>query len=254
MVQAGPARRADGALRARGREERYYSVQLTDMYSFNYGYIGSRATGNERGLLHGRRARAGRATQPAGIAKVFRSETQFGLVIYRTQLFDAGRHRQREEDPGRLHGAAALGVPEAAGAAGARPRSTGPKFTDDAFKTDFPAYLDFLLQFCAGGVRRRRRCARSFASIGIGPGKNFELQGARRGAQGGKSGSAIKEGYEKIEKQRDEIGKDINGWRVGSAFGDRAFYNGDYLLRAAAALAGIYGNDAVEAMYPMAKH
>jgi hypothetical protein len=29
---------------------RYYAVQLADMYSFNYGYIGSRATGNGPGL------------------------------------------------------------------------------------------------------------------------------------------------------------------------------------------------------------
>jgi hypothetical protein len=36
------------------------------------------------------------------------------------------------------------------------------------------------------------------------------------------------------------------------AFGDRAFYNGDWLLRAASALAGIYGNIAAEAMYPLA--
>ena len=63
---------------------------------------------------------------------------------------------------------------------------------------------------------------------------------------------SIKEGYEAIDKQRNEIGKDVNGWRVGSAFGDRAFYNGNYTLRAAAALAGIYGNDAIEAMYPLA--
>ena len=41
----------------------------------------------------------------------------------------------------------------------------------------------------------------------------------------------------------------------GSArlFGDRDFYHGDWLLRAAAAKAGIYGNDAVEAMYPMTR-
>jgi hypothetical protein len=50
-----------------------------------------------------------------------------------------------------------------------------------------------------------------------------------------------------------QIGKRINGWVVGSAFGGRAFYNGDWLLRAAAAKAGIYGNDAIEAMYPLAK-
>ena len=28
---------------------RYYSLQLTDMYTFNYGYVGSRATGNDGG-------------------------------------------------------------------------------------------------------------------------------------------------------------------------------------------------------------
>ena len=39
---------------------------------------------------------------------------------------------------------------------------------------------------------------------------------------------------------------------MGAAFGDRAFYHGDWLLRATAALAGIYGNDAAEALYPMA--
>ncbi len=34
---------------------RYYSVQLEDGNTFNYGYIGSRATGNEAGQLHGGR-------------------------------------------------------------------------------------------------------------------------------------------------------------------------------------------------------
>jgi hypothetical protein len=37
---------------------------------------------------------------------------------------------------------------------------------------------------------------------------------------------------------------------VGSIFGDRAFFNGDRLKRAAAAKFGISGYDAVEAMYP----
>ena len=47
--------------------------------------------------------------------------------------------------------------------------------------------------------------------------------------------------------------KDINGWKVGAMFGDRDFFNGDWLKRAAAAKGGIYGNDAVEAMYPMTR-
>jgi len=44
-----------------------------------------------------------------------------------------------------------------------------------------------------------------------------------------------------------------NGWGIGSFFGDRTFYNGDWLMRAAAAKGGIYGNDAVEAMYPLTR-
>lgn len=64
---------------------------------------------------------------------------------------------------------------------------------------------------------------------------------------------AIQDGYDAIVRQRDNIGRNINGWIVGSAFGNRDFYQGDFLLRAAAALAGVYGNDADEAMYPMTK-
>ena len=31
----------------------------------------------------------------------------------------------------------------------------------------------------------------------------------------------------------------INGWKIGSMFGDRAFFNGDWLKRSAAAMGGI---------------
>jgi hypothetical protein len=44
--------------------------------------------------------------------------------------------------------------------------------------------------------------------------------------------------------------KNVNGWNVGSFFGDEAFYNGDWVMRAGAAKGGLLGNDAVEAMYP----
>lgn len=37
---------------------------------------------------------------------------------------------------------------------------------------------------------------------------------------------------------------------VWAMLGDSAFFNGDWLKRAAAAKAGLYGNDAAEAKYP----
>jgi hypothetical protein len=66
---------------------RYYSVQLTDGNCFDFGYIGSRATGTEPGdyMVVGP---DWKGDTPAQIKKVFHSSTQFAAAIYRTQLFN----------------------------------------------------------------------------------------------------------------------------------------------------------------------
>ncbi len=68
-------------------KNRYYALQLTDWNTFNYGYIGSRATGSEAGdyLVVGP---DWKGQTPPGIKKVFQSSTPFTIVIYRTQLFN----------------------------------------------------------------------------------------------------------------------------------------------------------------------
>jgi hypothetical protein len=228
-------------------KDRYYSVQLTDMYSFNYGYVGSRATGNAAGcyMIAGP---GWKGDKPDGIAKVFNSETQFGLVIFRTQLFnpaDIDNIRKIQAQ----YTAQPLSTFLKQPAPPALPLPSFPPFVADAFKLDAFAYLNFLLQF-APTLPAETELRAKFARIGIGPGLPYELPKVGDAKVATELG--IKEGYEAIDKQRNEIGKDVNGWRVGSAFGDRVFYNGNYTLRAAAALAGIYGNDAIEAMYPLA--
>ncbi len=91
---------------------RYYAVQLDDGNTFNYGYIGSRATGNEAGdyMVVGP---DWKGETPPGIKKVFRSTTQFSLAGYRTQLFNPA-DMPNVEGPIRLQGAAALGLSQAA--------------------------------------------------------------------------------------------------------------------------------------------
>jgi hypothetical protein len=89
-----------------------------------------------------------------------------------------------------------------------------------------------------------------FAKIGIAPGLPFSFD-SLKDADKAAFGLGAKEGYKTIDERRNGIGKVVNGWHIGAAFGDRAFFKGDYTLRAAAALAGIYGNDEAEAMYPM---
>src|SRR5262249_637898 len=66
---------------------RYLSVQFVDLYTFNFDYLGTRTTGNEGGvyLLAGS---GWKGETPKGVAKVIRSETDIGLVLYRTQLFN----------------------------------------------------------------------------------------------------------------------------------------------------------------------
>jgi hypothetical protein len=227
--------------------DRYYSVQLTDMYSFNYGYVGSRATGNEAGcyMIVGP---GWIGNKPDGIAKVFNSETQFSLVIFRTQLFNAADVENVKKVQAR-YTARPLSAFLKQPAQPALPLPDFPPFKDNAFKIDAPAYLNFLLQF-APTVPAETEMRAKFARIGIMPSHQFELPKREDFQIAIELG--IKEGYEAIVKRRNEIGKEVNGWRVGAAFGDRDFYKGDYTLRAAAALAGIYGNDAIEAMYPLA--
>ncbi len=230
-------------------DARYYSAQLCDLYSCTYGYIGSRATGNGAG--HYMIAGPGwRGEKPQGIDKVFRCETQYSLVIYRTQLMgpsdlDNVKRIQAGYKVETLSAFLKEPAPPAA------PEIDFPKFTMDAFKTEFPAFLDFLLQFCPE-VPQEKDLRAKFASIGIGPGRTFEFKDLSPEHKA-EVAAAVKDGFERIEKAADGLGKLVNGWRISAAFGDRAFYHGNWLLRAAAAKAGIYGNEAAEAMYPMAR-
>src|SRR5258705_7991394 len=61
------------------KKARYHTVMLCDGNTFNYGYIGSRATGTEPGdyMVVGP---DWKGETPAGIKKVFRSSTQFSAA------------------------------------------------------------------------------------------------------------------------------------------------------------------------------
>ena len=230
-------------------KKRYYSVQLVDGNTYNYGYIGSRATGHEAGdyLVVGP---GWKGEAPPGIKKVFQSSTPFGLTIFRTQLFDAADMPNvvKVQAGYRVQPLSAFlkqPAPAAVALPDFLPASTA------GIKENFYAYLDAALQYVPESDEDKALRAR-LASIGIGPGKRFdfkELSAEHKAA----ALLAMKEGSDKVKAYLDSGMKDIDGWKVGSLFGDRGFFNGDWLKRAAAAEGGIYGNDAVEAMYPMTR-
>ena len=235
-------------------KNRYYSVMLTSQYTFNFGYIGSRATGNDAGCY----AVAGPAwtgDTPKGIKKVFTSGTDFALATYRTQLFNAAdidnvKAVQAKYEVKPL--SAFLGKPAPAAA----PAIDWPAIDAATEKKDVLSYLPFLLQFAppTGPAAVEAPLRAKFATIGIESGKTFptvaltDADKAAMAEAGKAAGEAIKA---KIEK----LGKPVNGWIfVNSGIGDRKAYAGDLTQRAAVAVAGILANDPAEAVYPFTRN
>jgi hypothetical protein len=226
--------------------KRYYSVMLCDGNTYNYGYVGTRATGSEAGDYMVVSPDWKGATPP-GIKKVFRSSTQFSLAIFRTQLFSP-------DDLDNVKKVQAGYKVQTLSAYLKQPTTTAattidfPKIDKELAKTNFFDYLDFALQF-APAQENEKEIRAQLASIGVGPGKTFNFKDLPL-EQKLEIGLGMKEGEKKVDEAVANAGKAINGWRVSSLFGDSTFFNGDWLKRAAGAKGGIYGNDAAEAMYP----
>jgi hypothetical protein len=230
-------------------KDRYYSVQLIDGNTYNFGYIGSRATGSDPGsyLVVGP---DWTGEKPEGISKVFSSTTPFVFANFRTQLIDVADMPNVEKVQAGYEVrplSAFLNQP----APPAPPEIDFLPATTQGIAGNFFGYLDAALQFVPPTPEDEAIRAR-LARIGVGAGRSFDF-GALPDAQKQEIGAGMKAGDEKVAAFAASGMKTINGWSVGSFFGDRAFYDGDWLKRAAAAKAGLYGNDAVEAMYPFTR-
>lgn len=229
--------------------ERYYSVMLCDWNTFNFGYIGTRATGTDAGdyLIAGP---DWKGAAPAGIKKVIPATTQFAITLFRTQLFGPEDMPEvvKVQDGYKVQSLSSYAKTPAPPPA---PALDFPKASAELAKSEFFDFLDFVLALAPAGPEEKK-IRDKLARIGIGPGKSFHFKDLSLEHKAA-VGLGMKAGEKKVEEKVATIGKRINGWQVGAAFGDRAFYHGDWLLRAAAAKAGIFGNDAAEAMYPMTR-
>ena len=182
---------------------------------------------------------------------MIRCETEFSLAGYRTQLFGPGDldNVKKIQSGYNVHTLSAfLGTaPPPAPAA-----IDWPKIDKNLAATNPFAYLNVILQFCptVGTAEVEKPLRQRFARIGIEPGDSFTTDHLTPD-QKTELEAGMKSGLEKIKQRLAGFGKEVNGWRIGSAFGDRDFYKGDWTLRAAAAMGGIYGNNATEAIYPL---
>ena len=230
--------------------DRYYSVQLIDGNTYNYGYIGSRATGDDAGdfMVVGP---DWNGETPSGVKKVFRSSTQFSLAIYRTQLFgpDDMSNVEKVQAGYKVRALSAyLGQPAPAAA----PTIDFPKVDKDLVKSNFFEYLDFALQFATSSPTETEIRAK-LARIGVGPGKSFQFKDLPL-AHRLEIALGMRDGEKKLKEYLGGELFKVNGWSVSDLWGDASFFDGDWIKRAAGASAGIYGNDALEAVYILGRN
>lgn len=229
------------------KDQRYYSLQFIDAYTYNFDYVGSRATGNKAAsyLLAGP---DWKGPTPPGIARVIRSDTQFAFVFYRTQLFnpqDMDGVRQVQSGFKVQPLSAYLGQPAPKPAPAVN--FIKPLSAEQERKSpEFFQVLNFVLGYCPT-LDSEKALMERFARLNIGPGKAFDFQALspelREAVQAGMA-DAWKQSMVDFERLRN-AGKVSSG----DVFGTREHLAGNYLYRMAAAVGGIYGNSAEEAVY-----
>jgi hypothetical protein len=229
--------------------DRYYSLQFVDMYTFDFAYVGSRATGNDAGafLLAGPNWNG---ETPPGVKAVIRSETEFAFVLYRTQLFSPGdidnvKKIQAGYKVQSLSQFLGKPAPPAAPAVDfIKPLSPEAERTSPEFFN----VLNFVLGFCPPNPAETEIMAR-FAKLGIGPRGTFDAK-----ALSPEMLKAVEDGMADAWaefKTYKETELDTGKRTSADAFGTREFLNGDYLARFSGAVLGIYGNSKDEAIYPL---
>jgi hypothetical protein len=221
--------------------DRYYVMQWFDLYTHNFAYIGTRATGTEAGdyLLAGP---GWNGEVPKGIKEVFRAETQIIGTLTRTASTGASdidglvvQQRQYRIRP--LSEYTATTPPPPA------PTYQFPAWDEArANSVNFIGYLNFILQF-APPVASEKAAMDRFAKIGVGAGRAFDaaaLDPQIREA----IASGVKDGEAKLNAVIAKTTSSVD------LFGTREFLGEDYVMRRAVGAAmGIYGNSKEEAYY-----
>lgn len=227
---------------------RYFSVQLIDAYTHNFAYIGTRATGNDGGdfLIAGP---GWEGVTPDGIKAVIKSETDFVLAWYRTQLINA------DDLENVMAVQSGYEVRPLSQFLGAEAPTQAPEIDwrvplsreEQRTSPEFFDVLNFALQFGPTHASEEELMER-FAKLNIGGGLDFDFASLSPELQ-----EAVEAGISDAWESLAELMIRVNAGEVtsGDAFGTREHLANDYLVRMAGAAIGIYANSVEEAMYPV---
>lgn len=220
---------------------RYYVMQLIDFYTYNFAYVGTRATGDKAGnyMIAGPNWNG---KKPAGVDQVFKCETNLVTILGRTEVKDQAdlanvKNIQSQYKLIPLHKFLNKPVPKVTAY-----KLKLPVWQDNDYSSrSFISLLNTFLQYTSihpSEIDLRK----SFASIGIVPGLAADkiqyspeiADAVDKGIQDGKE--ALAENESKTKTSTD-------------LFGTRADLQNNYLARATAASIGLFGNSKQEAVY-----
>lgn len=220
-------------------KDRYYSLHLIDLYTNNVDYPGTRVDGNDGGvfLITGP---GWKGDAPKGIKRVIEMPTTLAIGIIRTQLFSpADLDKVKEIQAG--YAAALLSVYSGTPAPDAPPSVDWQPISDEKMVSDYWSLAAFLIQFAPPypGDEAQRE---NLAKLGILQGETWP-----RADTPPDTVALMNEMAVATEKEiRDEAGRQTDSSQL---FGTPEFMKGRYMVRAAAAQGGIYGNSVQEALY-----
>lgn len=228
-------------------KNRYWSLQLIDLYTFNFAYLGSRTTGNAGGafMLTGPNWKG---EKPKGITKIIPCETEIALGLIRTQLFNVNDLKNVVEIQKKYIVKSLSAYLGNSISPKVKPIDFIKPLTAEEQKTSLNFFnnLNFALQFCPVHPTEKALRAR-FATIGIQEGKVFDVASLAPDIK-----NAMEEGVKDAWMELAGLKKKLELGEIspGDGFGTRAFLKNNYLFRMSAAALGIYGNSKEEAMYP----
>ena len=229
-------------------KSRYYSIQLTDAYTFNFDYIGTRSTGNGAGsfMIVGPNWK-GRT--PKGVKKVIHAETDLVTPIYRVQLFNASDIDNVKKVQ------AGFKVQTLSAFLGTAPPPPAPAIdfikplspAEQKTSLEFFRILNFVLRYCPTDPSEVELMKR-FEKIGVGAGQTFDASKLSP-----EMTEAIKAGMADAWADFAGLLKQFEEGKVtsGDTFGTRQHLKNNTLYRMGGAVLGIYGASRQEAVYPI---
>lgn len=219
-------------------KKRYYSVMIQDLSTNLLPYIGTRTTGSDGSCsMVAGPGFTGKA--PKGIDQTIRSETDFVIAVYRTQLLNADdldnvKTVQKGYLVQTLSGYAKTDAPAAA-------KVDFRKWDEKAATgDDFISFLNFNLQFIQP-TNDETALLKELKAIGVGPGMKFDATKLSEDQK-----QALSAGIVSAKKKIAQKVSELPGPRGDTAKG----YGDDWLQRAAVTQLGWGANSEKEALYP----